>query len=311
MFQRPIFISLTILSFILSCNQSVVNMTNTHETYRQRFQYSRDIEINFEIHGQGPHTLLLIHGYGASLESWRDIQPFLVDSFTLYLIDLKGFGLSSKPNDGAYSIEDQAEIVVSFIKHHKLKNFILGGQSYGGGVALVTYFKLQDIKNHKRVNALLLIDSAGYLQKFPFFISILRVPVLNRIILKGVPAYFRARYTLKRLFFDKTVVTRKRIERYARFFDLPGSHNSFIEVAKQIVPNNPDAIIKRIPKIRIPTLILWGDNDPVIPREHGHRFNKEIQNSKLEVIQECGHVPHEEKPEETSEFITKFFKNLD
>jgi pimeloyl-ACP methyl ester carboxylesterase len=80
-------------------------------------------------------------------------------------------------------------------------------------------------------------------------------------------------------------------------------------VAKQIVPNNPDSIIERIPTIKIPTLILWGHNDPVIPLEHAHRFNKEILNSKLEVIQKCGHVPHEEKPEQTAEFINKFFND--
>lgn len=276
---------------------------------KRSYQFSPEISINFEVCGKRKQTILLLHGYGASLESWRDVEPFLSKSFTLYILDLKGFGLSSKPDDAAYSIDNQAEIVVSFIKHHELRDFILGGHSYGGGVALVTYFKLQDIKHAARVKALILIDSAGYLQKFPFFISVLRFPVLNCVILKFVPAYLRARYTLERIFYDKSTVTKERVHRYARFFDLPGSHNSFIEVAKQIVPDNPDSIIQRIPNIKIPTLVLWGHNDPVIPIEHAHRFHQEIVNSKLEVIQQCGHVPHEEKPEQVASSIIQFFKD--
>src|SRR5690242_2244194 len=66
---------------------------------RNSFHYSEVVTINYEKHGAGPRSLIFVHGFGASLETWRDLVPYLSSTYTLYLLDLKGFGLSSKPND--------------------------------------------------------------------------------------------------------------------------------------------------------------------------------------------------------------------
>lgn len=102
------------------------------------FQFSPTVAINYETNGTGGTPIVMLHGFGASLETWRDIQPLLQDSFSLNLIDLKGSGLSSKPRDGNYSLESHAEIVESFLAWLQLDNVVLVGHSYGGAVALVT-----------------------------------------------------------------------------------------------------------------------------------------------------------------------------
>jgi len=275
---------------------------------RHVYQFSEGVSINFERHGSGASTLLFLHGFGASLESWRDLQPLLSSKYLVYLMDLKGFGLSSKPNDGRYSVGDQAEIVARFIEQQNLSNVTIVGHSYGGVVALLTSFVLEDKGLRDRLASLILIDSAGYLQKFPFFVLLPRIPFLNKLVIGAIPARWQASFTLRHLFYDTSKVTEERIQRYARFLSLPGSHEALIACARQIVPSDPTAYISRILEINLATLILWGENDPVIPLEYAYRFHQDIAGSQLAIIPRCGHVPHEEHPIETSQIVFDFCK---
>jgi pimeloyl-ACP methyl ester carboxylesterase len=85
-----------------------------------------------------PVTLVLVHGFGASLESWCDVWPRLAAEFSVVRVDLKGSGHSSKPADGKYSSRDQAMLLVSFMAAIGLKDVVLIGHSFGGAVALLT-----------------------------------------------------------------------------------------------------------------------------------------------------------------------------
>lgn len=267
------------------------------------FPFSEHVSINIERHGEGRRSLVCLHGFGASLESWRDILPLLAGDLSIYLLDLKGFGLSSKPLDQQYSPEDQAEIVASFVISEGITDLTLIGHSYGGAVALLTYFALVDKGFKNRVRALVLIDAGGYPQKLPFFVQIPRIPIVNKLILRSVSPKWQARSTLAYLFYDRSRVTKERVDRYARFLDLKGSHDALIASARQVFPEDLTSFTSRIPKIDVATLIIWGDNDPAIPLHHAHRFHKEITGSRLEIVPRCGHIPHEERPLETSTLI--------
>jgi pimeloyl-ACP methyl ester carboxylesterase len=272
------------------------------------FRFSEHVSINVECHGFGSRPLLCLHGFGASLESWRDIQPLLSRDHRVYLIDLKGFGLSSKPGDGKYSVEDQAEIVTTFIEQEGLSNLTIIGHSYGGAVALLAYFMLVDRGLGTRVASLVLLDSAGYVQKLPFFVMIPRIPLINRLVLDCIPSRWQASFTLRHLFFDSSKVTSERVQRYARFLRLQCSVDALIACARQLIPPDPTATISRMVHMRLATLIVWGQNDPAISVEYAYRFHQDISGSRLEVIPRCGHVPHEEYPVETSQIILDFCK---
>lgn len=274
---------------------------------RYSFAFERGTDINFELHGDGQLTMFCLHGFGASLETWRDILPFLIKKFKLYLVDLKGFGLSSKPADGAYSLQDQAAIVAAFITRHNLERVILAGHSYGGAVALFTYFALADQGEQGRLSSLVLLDSAGYPQRFPFFVSIPRTPLLNQLVLNLVPAKIQAAFTLRRLFYDKSKVTEERVDRYSQFMSSQASKQALIASAKQMLAANALAASGRIRGVKVPTLIIWGEDDPVIPVEHGYRLRSDIENSSLETLSACGHVPQEEKPLDTARIICDYF----
>ncbi len=270
------------------------------------FEYSPGVQLHYEICGSGSKPIVLMHGFAASLETWRDIQPYLEPRFLLYLVDLKGFGLSSKPDDGRYSIADQASIMASFVRTLKLRGVSLVGNSYGGAVALATCLQLAET-DAAAVQSLVLIDAPATTQKLPFFVWPLRNAVLSRVVALA-PARLRAKRVLRRVVADPACLTGERVERWARFHDLPGSHRALRAVARQILPDAPGADLARLARIRCPVLILWGDRDPVIFRWQADLLAKHIPHARLVVIPRCGHLPQEERPEETARELVRFLE---
>lgn len=272
---------------------------------KRTFHFSKDVQINFEKSGERGPSIIFLHGFGASLVSWYDIKDALPKGFQLYLLDLKGFGYSSKPKDGKYSMLDQAEIIEGFILTYNLDQVILVGHSYGGGIALGTYLNFHN-KKYNPIKKIVLIDSAGYTQKFPFFINYLRTPIINFLLFNLVPSKIRAEGLLERLFHDDSKVTKERILRYSFFYDMPESHYSFAQAAKQILPKNYKEKVKQIKLVKVPTLIIWGRNDPIIPVKDAFKFEKDISNAQVQIVENCGHIPHEENPEETAKILEEF-----
>jgi pimeloyl-ACP methyl ester carboxylesterase len=125
---------------------------------RQVFDY-HGVKINYYEAGQGPPVILL-HGIGACTYTWRYLAPALVADHRVFAIDLKGYGLSDKPEDGKYAMSDQADLVAEFIRTRDLHDLVLVGHSMGGGVTLMTYFKVRQ-DDPARIKKLVLIDSAG------------------------------------------------------------------------------------------------------------------------------------------------------
>jgi len=296
--------------FILTCSlllNGCANQKMMKESIQtgQTFRFSKNVKINFEKSGNRGPAMIFLHGFGDSLATWNDVRNAMSDEYQLYCIDLKGFGYSSKPKDGRYSVLDQAEIITEFIASYCLKRVILIGHSFGGAVALFTYMNFHNNPTNP-IEKIVLIDSAGYNQKLPFFITILRTPIINSLVLNLLPSEFQAEYTLRKLVYDKSKLTKDKILRYSFFYNMPGSHNALVQTAKQILPDNHEEIIGQIKLINLPTLILWGRNDPIIPLKNAFRFQTDISNSQVRIIDNCGHIPQEEKPEETAKAIVEF-----
>jgi pimeloyl-ACP methyl ester carboxylesterase len=293
---------------LLSCKKApkTAAVLMSPATTTATFNYSGTVRISYEVRGSGSVTLVMLHGFGASLETWRDIQPFLEPRYRLVLVDMKGFGNSSKPEDNAYSILDQTAIITALCKSLDLKDYVLIGHSYGGAVALATYLTNHASGSPNPVRSLVLIDPPWYVQKFPLFIKMLRTGMVNHISLNLLSSRTRTKYILNQVFLDKSKVTPERIDRYAKYLDLPGSHHALIASARQIIPANPTLFSSRTHEVAVPTLILWGANDTLIPKWQGERLHKEIRDSQFVVFAKCGHVPQEEQPEETAQKLIEF-----
>ncbi|MHB8931654.1 MAG: alpha/beta fold hydrolase, partial [Melioribacteraceae bacterium] len=147
--SMKIIVLLGLLFLLSNCSQSIPSLMYTSKDLS--YAYSNEIHINYEKLGYGDKKVVFLHGFGTSLHTWDDVKElFPVDEFTLYLIDLKGFGNSSKPEDDKYTIEDQAKIVKQFVEDINTDSLYLIGHSYGGAVALLTQISLLNEKSKTR-----------------------------------------------------------------------------------------------------------------------------------------------------------------
>jgi pimeloyl-ACP methyl ester carboxylesterase len=141
------------------------------------------------------------------------------------------------------------------------------------------------------------------------------IPLVGWSILNLLPVPFMVRFTLMRIFHNRSSVTPERIARYVDAYTGNGVARAFIVSARQLLRADYGRFIPFYRQIDLPVLIVWGRNDPIIPVEDGRRLHGETLRSRLVVIDECGHNPHEEKAAETcaamTEFLDHFFSAAD
>lgn len=296
------------IAILPSCTFMQTNDMNFHPDRKHYFK--KDQFLNYREIGEGNQTIIFLHGFGASNRTWDDVLPyFRLKKYRLILVDLIGSGFSSIPVDSDFSMATNADAVIDFIKSNKLRNYVLVGHSFGGGVVLNAVLKL-DSSDTPKPNALILLDTAAYDTGLPFFVDHLRIPLLGRFLLTVTPPSLRARYTLERIYFDKSKVTNDKVNRYAYFFSLPGSDSALLESAKQIIPDNYADLTGKYKTIDLPTLILWGAQDTALSIDGGRRLAGEMPKAKFVVIDKCGHNPQEEHPEESAREIEEFLKTI-
>jgi len=261
------------------------------------------VELYKEVYGTGD-PILCLHGLGANLYSWRNfIKPFS-QSHQLILVDLKGFGKSPKPASASYSIDEKADEIYQFIIKENLTRLTLIGNSLGGGVALMAAIRLSE-NDPDRLSRLVLIDSAGDKTAIPTYIKLMQ-SFLGGPLVYLTPSSIAARMTLRVCYHDHSKFTRKDVIAYASPFADKNGKYALLQTSRNCIPANFDEVLARVKNIRVPTLIIWGRQDAVIPLRVGESLHRLIPQSALEIIEDCGHVPQEEKPAETIALIQKF-----
>ena len=269
---------------------------NTHHVSASTTLYT-------EVYGDGD-PILCLHGLGASMFTWRHfITPFSQKN-RLILVDFKGSGKSPKPFDRSYSIDDKANDIYNLIVAENLTNLTLVGNSLGGGVALLVAMRI--LQEHAgRLSKLILIDSAGDKRYVPSHFKLIK-SILGAPIIYLTPSRFAVRMTLRACYYDKKKITNEQVEAYAAPLASLGGRHALIQTAKTCIPPNADDLIAKLPAIKVLTLILWGRQDEIIPLKVGQLLDEMIPNSTLEILEECGHIPQEEKPDETVALISRF-----
>jgi pimeloyl-ACP methyl ester carboxylesterase len=195
-------------------------------------------------------------------------------------------------------------LVLEFLERKGITAPTLIGHSFGGGVALLVSLELQ-LRGVKPTR-LVLIDTIALPQRFPLFISLLRIPLLAEIATFLIPTLLQARYGLRLAYFDDSKIPSSAENAYAESLRQPGGRHAIIATARRIVPADLPALVSQFPDIDVPTLVLWGREDAITPIDVGERLHGAIPQSVLRVIEASGHVPHEETYEEANAIITAF-----
>jgi pimeloyl-ACP methyl ester carboxylesterase len=235
-----------------------------------------------------PVPIILLHGTSASLHTWdgwvRELEP----ARRVIRVDMPGFGLTGPAPDGDYTIEAYVRFATAVLDHFGIEHCVLAGNSFGGWVAWETALAQPD-----RVNALILVDSAGYAirsQSVPIAFRIAKIPVLNRLMEVTLPRSL-IESSLRNVYGDPSKVTPELVDRYYEITLRQGNRKSLVQRFVQ-APLGIDE--QRIKELKVPTLILWGGRDRLIPLEYAGLFNRDIAGSELVVFDDLGHVPQEE-----------------
>ena len=269
-----------------------------------------DLPLHVTARGEGDHAFVLLHGYGGSSYTWRHWMPQLAARGRVFAVDMKGFGQAPKPRDDHYSPADLASLVSNFLVEQDLSRVTLLGHSLGGGVALLSTLQRRD-RGEDRIRRLALIGAAAYPQRLPPFVPLSKRPRLAWLLMRGVGTKRVVRWVMHSIVHDPTTVTREQVAAYARPLQSRDGLSAVMAAGRQIVPTDLESVAKRYREVDVPTLLLWGDHDRVIPRWVGERLATEMPGGTLVVLEKCGHVPPEEHPIDSWRVLEDFLNATD
>uniref|UniRef100_A0A0D6R7Q8 AB hydrolase-1 domain-containing protein n=1 Tax=Araucaria cunninghamii TaxID=56994 RepID=A0A0D6R7Q8_ARACU len=287
----------------------------------QKWQW-RGYDINYFVGGEG-QPLLLVHGFGASIGHWRRNIPVLAERYTVYAIDLLGFGASDKPATFNYSMEGWAELLLDFSKDVIKAPTILIGNSVGSLACLIASSEAPE----NLVRGIVLLNCAGGMNNkaivddwriklvIPLLWIIdflLKQRKIASALFERVKARENLRNILQSVYSNKMYVDDELIEVIKRPADDPGALDVFVSVVTGPPGPNP---ISLMPKIKVPVLVLWGDEDPFTPLDGpvGKYFSSlpsVLPNLEFFVLPHVGHCPHDDKPDLVHEKLLSWLASL-
>lgn len=248
--------------------------------------------------------IVLIHGTGSSLHTFDEWTKSLSVDHRVIRMDLPAYGLTGPFPDRDYSTDNYVAFIHNFLEKLEIEQCILGGNSLGGSISwnvALTYPEL--------VKELILIDATGYpttSESRPIAFKMATIPVIKHIFKFITPRSF-AKGSIENVYADKAKVTDKLVDRYWELTLRPGNRQAFVD---RINTSNDGNNHRNIPKIRQKTLVLWGDQDRLIPPDNAQRFHSDLKNDTLVILQDVGHVPMEEDPKLSLEAVRSFLADF-
>jgi pimeloyl-ACP methyl ester carboxylesterase len=265
--------------------------------------------LRYRLFGKGAHRVILLHGLAARSECWTDIIPlFPTDQYTLYAVDLLGSGESTKPVSADYSIRAHSRRLIRFIEELSLSGATLVGHSLGGAIVLVTAIEAMLAAKQALISSMVIMAGPGYLQRLPLIAEIFQKPLAGRLFVALYAPDAWVKIGLRAAYHNQLLVDREHINRYAPCYRDRAAKRALVATCCSLVPEDTEAMTSRYGDLRLPVLLLWGRHDGIVPLSQGTRLNAAIPGSKLVVIENCGHNPQEEMPQQTFTIIDRFVK---
>lgn len=275
---------------------------------------SQFIEINgvnthVKTMGQGEPVFVLLHGFGASLDSWQAVMEPLSQLGTVIAFDRPAFGLTERPltweGENPYSSEAQVAQVIGLLDHLDVEKAILVGNSAGGTVAMQT-----TLAHPERVSALILVDPAVYSGGgAPAWVRpLLATPQMRHLgplIARTIQA--RGPELIQLAWHDPSLLRPETIERYKKPLLVENWDKALWEFT---LASRATGLAARLDALTLPVLVITGDDDRIVPTKDSIRLAGELPDAVLEVIANAGHVPHEERPGAFMDAVNRFLSTI-
>jgi pimeloyl-ACP methyl ester carboxylesterase len=301
--------ALLIVAFIIIFSHRDIPLDDLKIKYansNSSFVAVNKMDVHFRDEGVQTDTILivLIHGTGASLHTFNSWSDRLKKSNRIIRVDLPAYGLTGPFPDENYTMANYTAFLKDFLIALNIKQCVLAGNSLGGAIAW--NFTLEQ---PSMVTKLILINASGYpiaSKSVPIAFSLAKIPVINKLLTFITPR-FLVRSSVENVYFDNSKVTDLVVERYFNLTLRAGNRKAFVDRLK--IPKDTSTH-KNIKNIQQPTLILWGAEDLLIPVENAYKFQEDLPNNTLVILENTGHTPMEESPLESLAPVISFLKTV-
>jgi len=281
-----------------------------------RFIEVNGLRVHYKTMGEGEPVLVLLHGFAASLFSWREVMGPLSQIGTVIAFDRPAFGLTGRPMPGArmyssatgqnpYTSAAQVELTVGLLDALGVQRAILVGNSAGGTTAMLTA-----LAHPERVQGLVLVDAAIYVSGGTP--GLLR-PLLNTPQMRRVGPLLVRRISTwgedfgRMAWHDPSKITPEVWEGYLRPLRAENWDRALWEFTRDSRAPN---LAARLSEVQVDCLVITGDDDRIVPTAQSVRLSQELPRATLVVIPACGHVPQEECPAPFLQAVTDFVETL-
>lgn len=261
--------------------------------------------VAYRLAGEG-ETILLIHGMAGSSRTWREVMPELAEHYRVLAPDLLGHGASGKAATD-YSLGAHASILRDLMDRLGIARATVVGQSLGGGVAMQFSYQYPD-----RCERLVLVSSGGLGREVSFILRALSLPGAELVLPVVTPAFVRKwGNALSAWLWDRGVRSGRLAEMWSAYASLGDAETrrAYFRTLRAVVDpggQSVSATDRLYLGETLPTLILWGDADPIIPVDHARAAHAAMPGSRLEIFEGVGHFPQREVPERFIEVLRDF-----
>lgn len=264
--------------------------------------------------GQGKLVFILLHGFGASEFSWREVMEPLAKFGRVIAYDRPAFGLTERPmprewtGTNPYSLQGNVELLDGLMDKLGVEKAILVGNSAGGGIAAA-----YAIEHPDRVQGLVLVDPAvgnGHGGRFPqWALPLMATPQLRHIgpLLVRSIAGESGNETIQLAWHDPSRIDPRVYDGYRRPLTVNNWDKALYEFT---IASNPVNYAERLKELAMPVLVVTGDDDRIVPTAQSIQLSMEIPGAELVVFKNCGHVPQEECPDQFMVSIQAFLESV-
>lgn len=257
----------------------------------ERFTTVEGNKIRYLESGTSKDTLVLIHGLGASAERWNLVLPIFEKHFRVIVPDLIGFGLSDKPLVD-YTPEFFSEFLEKFLSILRIERPTLIGSSLGGQVT-AEFAARSDVSLEK----LILVSPSGVMKQ--------STPALDAYIMAALyPTEESAKNAFEMMEASGHEIDPEIIKGFIQRMQLPNAKMAFMSTVLGL--KNSSVITEKLRSINVPTLIVWGASDPVIPIYNADKFVSTIKDCRFYRMDNCGHTPYVQYPEDFAKIVLDF-----
>ena len=249
-----------------------------------------------------PAPIVLLHGTSASLHTWEGWVAALQTKRRVISLDLPGFGLTGPFPDGDYRMSHYSAFLAHVLDQLQVPRAVVAGNSFGGQLAW--QFALD---HPQRVERLVLVDAAGYPRNatsIPIGFRLAQIPALAPLMANLLPRQM-IEASIRNVYGDPSKVSDELIDRYYELILRAGNREA---LRQRFIQAEAGQGFTRIAELKVPTLIIWGGRDELIPPDNAERFKRDIQGSRLVLFDDLGHVPQEEDPARTVAVLMGFLE---